>query len=280
MRYLDKYIIPLLETADPPAAPIIDQPDSQLVEPQPVAPEQEPATTAKSKIPDSVISEFTALRQQRRDLTAELEKARREAADARAIVERLQRSSDNSTAFPTPQASASQGAGNDAEVDRRAEYKLFVRDVESMKQNWIHEFGPSFTEDMRVIVASGADDDGFIQSVMAVDREKAHEILHAIAQDAGRAVSLVRLPPAQRIAELTRISMAMATKSKTEQPIAPAVAATVAPSTAKQHSKAPPPPPIVEPGATKVVDWRSDDASDEEFHRGYDENQKNRNLRR
>ena len=62
----------------------------------------------------------------------------------------------------------------------------------------------------------------------------------------------------------------------------PVTAAHVAPKTpmTKQVSKAPAPAPVVEPSASKTVDWRADDTDDEAFNSGFQEMMAKRNTRR
>jgi hypothetical protein len=225
--------------------------DAVDVTPEPdVAPEPPKAQT----VPVSVV---TGLRAKARELEAENARLAREASDAKAVAERL--AGGEKTAPQAP-------AVDDAEIDRRADYKLFVRDVQSMQAEGLKEFGPAFNERVRILEAVGAADDNFVSQVMAVDRPNAHKLLNKIAEDPERAVALVQMNPTQRIAEITRIAMATAapkTEVKTEVKPEPK------PVTTKAISRAPAPPPPVEPSSSKTVDWRTDEASDAEFDAGF-----------
>jgi hypothetical protein len=130
--------------------------------------------------------------------------------------------------------------------------------------------GPKFDEMANILGAVGCVNDEFIADVLAVDRPNAHKTLAALAAEPETAARLASLDSRSRIAELTRITMA---KAAVVEPPVPKPAPKVV-------SKAPAPAPVVEPSASKVVDWRQDDASDEEFTRGFEETMKKRSGRR
>lgn len=68
------------------------------------------------------------------------------------------------------------------------------------------------------------------------------------------------------------------TQAASGVPAAPAPVAAGAPP--RMTSKAPAPAPIVTPSTTTVKDWRTDDASDEEFDAGFKEMMERRSARR
>jgi hypothetical protein len=286
MDLLEKYRRPLynLENESGAPEPIAADPpaDSAIVDPVVGDPPAEPdadSTPQPDKKPrpaDTFINTITGLRAAKRELEGELERARREASEARALAERLAAGKEPPQT-PTQRPQVEAAPTDEAEVDRRAEYKLFVRDVNDIRAKGVDQFGAQFGETIRALAAVGADDDAFVSQVMAVDKANAHVLLNELAQDLERTVNLVGMDPTRRIAELTRMSMA--TKAKADDKTAPA-----APGEPKAPpkivSKAPPPPPPVTPSASKEVDWRSDAASDEEFNRGFEEMMKRRSARR
>ena len=164
-------------------------------------------------------------------------------------------------------------ADDDSEIDRRAAERVFQRDAQQVSETGFKTYGQGWVDAVNALNAYGINSSEFVGSVMEIDRNRAHEIMHAIAQDGEKAIALANMSPARRIAEITKISMT---------PSEPAVAPPVAPpAPAKTVSKAPAPPPPVDPSASKVVDWRSDDASDEDFTKGFNETMKQRaGLRR
>lgn len=251
-------------------APVVEA----VAEPVPAA-EPEPAPAPKPRVADPLINTITGLRSKNREMEAENERLRREAADAKALADRL---SKGDKTEPAPQPTR-QPAPDDAEIDRRAEYKLFLRDVEGVRSRGMQEFGPQFNDTIRALGAVGADTDQFVQQVMAVDPEQAHLLLNSLAQDLGATAELVNMDPARRVAKLTR--MAMAATAKTDPAPAPAAIPPTAPSPpAARTSRAPAPAPIITPSAAKTIDWRDDKASDAEFSRGWDEHMKQRHARR
>ena len=243
--------------------------DPPAVESAATDPDPEPKKGRKPA--DPLISEITKLRARTREQDAALEAARREAADARALAERLAKGEGgDGTVKPAPQPSQSL---DEAEIDRRADYKLFLREVADMRSQGEAAFGKDeFGATIQSLTAYGADNDAFIRDVMAVDRTGAHALLRDIADDPARAIGLVNMTPTQRIAELTRMSIASKTKAAPE---------TTAPKPAtKAISAAPKPAPAISASTSNVPDWRSDKASDAEFTRGFEEMLKNRRARR
>jgi len=248
---------------DPPAdAPVVDPVEAVETPVDPPEPPQE------QRVPISVV---TGLRAKSREQEAEIARLSREANDAKALAERLANGNNQPPAPPT---------SDDADVDRRADFKLFLRDVETMRGDGLRDFGPAFNDTIRILNAVGADDNSFVSQVMAVDRANAHKLLTEIAKEPERAIALVQMDPTRRIAELTRISMATAKTPVTPASTSPTTSPPVSKTTPKTVSKAPPPAPPVEPSASKVVDWRTDDASDDDFTAGFQEMMKRRSAKR
>ena len=251
-------------------APVIEGQVAEAVE---AVEEAEPGAKPAKKSVDPLISEITKLRARLREEEGEKEKLRREATDARALADRLAKG-EGADGKPNASQQPAQTL-DDAEIDRRADYKLFLREVADMRQVGETAYGKDeFGGVVQSLSAYGADNDEFIRQVMAVDRSNAHAILHDLADDPARAIGLVNMNPTQRIAELTRMSIA---SKATRAPETAAPARTAAP---KAISAAPKPAPAISASTTKQVDWRSDAASEEEFTRGFQEMLKGRQARR
>ena len=252
--------------------PVVAAVDPAVVDP-PVAEvtDTEPEPKKGRKPADPLISEITKLRARTREQDAALEAARREAADARALADRLAKGDNgDGTAKPTPTPSQTL---DEAEIDRRAEYKLFLREVADMRQQGEAAFGKDeFGSTIQSLTAYGADNDAFIRDVMAVDRSGAHTLLREIADDPARAIGLVNMTPTQRIAELTRMSIASKTK--------PAAPVTDAKPAQRAISSAPKPAPAISSTTSAAKDWRSDKATDAEFTAGFNQMMKERRARR
>jgi hypothetical protein len=297
MDLLRKYLVPLYQApdtavdpapSDPPTPPTAADSTAAAADAaaDPQLPLDIPPTPTRSDKP--FIDTITGLRAKTREIETENARLRQEAADARALAERLAKQNGGTAPAPvtTPApAIAPAPFSDDADVDRRADYKLFLRDVNAMRSSGFQQFGPSFGENIKALDAVGAADDAFVSQVLAVDPANAHVLLHTLATDLEKTVSLVGMDPARRIAELTRLAMA-ATAPKTDAttttvaPPAPPAAAGKAPPAKSAVSRAPAPPPPVEPNTSKTIDWRSDEASDEEFTRGFNETMAKRVARR
>ena len=257
----------------PPPEVVPEQPalTAEAPETPETPPEPEKDKDRKVRPDDPLISEITKLRAKNREREAENAKLRQEATAARELAERLSRGDKqpSTTETRTP-------VSDDAEVDRRAEYKVFVRDVNNMRADGIKEFGAKeFQESIGLLESYGAADDNFVSQVMSVDRVNAHKLLHDLARDPHQAIALVNMDPIRRVAELTRMSIArnpdgtFAPKEEVKAPVTPP----------KQVSKAPAPPPPVQPTSHKTVDFNSPEAdklSDSEWNKLWDERQQKR----
>lgn len=184
-----------------------------------------------------------------------LSAAERRAADAEAMLERLQNA--NREIEPTPPKNTNI---DDLVLARAAKLKL-DDDRKALVSAGATAFGTeAFNEAAELAAAYGCVSDEFVRDVLAVDRSKAHEIYMELAKDPEKATSLANMDSRNRIAALTRMTMTTPAKVEPAKP-------TLAP--AKQISKAPAPPPPIEPSATKTVPWYSDDASDADFDKGF-----------
>src|SRR6185312_11344868 len=129
------------------------------------------------------------------------------------------------------------------------------------------QFGPAFQGALTILNAANVvNNDEFVADLIAVDRANAHVMLERLAKEPERAAALASLSSRQRIAELTRMSLQP--PAKDEKPAPPGV------------SKAPAPPPYVAPSSSHARNWRGDDASDDEFDRGFRDMMKGRSRRR
>lgn len=265
----------MTDTTTETVEPVVDVAAEPVVEtpvPEP-EPQPEPVVTEhgnKGKQPWFLgrISEETSKR------TAAEERAtaaERRAAEAEALAQRMQRGDQQPPIAPAqPQVIPPQDL--DRLVDQRANEKRFFEETSAVKNAGLQKFGAQFENDLNILTAVGATSNEMVADILAVDKSNAHVLLNQLANDPEKAAVLAKMDTRTRIAELTRLTMA----SAQPVPIAPA-----APKAApKGVSRAPAPPPPVEPSASKVVDWRSDDVSDQDFSRGWEENAAKRAKRR
>jgi hypothetical protein len=270
MDLLRKYFVPVFQAPDVPGA----NSDPPVVVPDPAVnpePPLEPVAPAAKMVPvDVMVREITPLRAKVRETEAELATSRRTIAEQNELLSRLQKPGEQQQ--PPARQSVQQPQPDD--VDRRAAELVFRRDAQQVSETGLAKYGQGWVDAVNALNAYGVNSDDFVSSVIEIDRGKAHEIMHAIAQDGEKAIALANMSRARRIAEITRMAMAPAAQ-KTE-PVTPA--APVVP--AKTVSKAPAPPPPVDPSGSKVKDWRSDDASDDEFTAGFNETMAKRAVRR
>lgn len=197
--------------------------------------------------------------------------AERRAQEAEELARRLH-ANKGPDGLPEPRQEPRNDEERRAEIQREAQNQRFYEDTLEIKNKGYAEFGQQFGDTLSVLNALGATNNEFISDVMAIDKAKAHDLLAKIAKDPERAVSLTQMTSRQRIAELTRMTMADAKSTPAQEEKTPPAP--------KTTSKAPAPAPAVQPSASKVVDWRADDASDADFSRGFDEMMAKRNARR
>lgn len=199
---------------------------------------------------------------------------------ARIAEEALQRAQQGATPPSDPAAARTtqqQPQNFETAVRSEAERLRLYEDTVAVKNAGLAVY-PDFNNSLNLLTAVGATEDDFVKDVLAVDRANAHAIFHKLAQDPEKAAALAGMSSRARIAELTRMTMPAAAAPAVE-PAKPAPKAAAAPAP-KQVSKAPPPAPPVEPSAVKVVDWRADGSSEEDFQRGWEESMRQRNTAR
>jgi hypothetical protein len=214
------------------------------------------------------------------------QKAEREATEAQSLLSRMQHGSVGMDGRPVPPQAQQQpnhqpvippqpgpNADRQAEINQAASTQRLYEDSLEVRNRGLSKFGASFEEKLAILTAIGATSDDFIGDVLAVDKYEAHVLLDQIAKEPEKAVTLVRMNSKQRIAELTRMSMANkpAATTTTERP---------APKPTTKVSKVPAPSPPLQQGATKVVDGYADNATDAQFTAKFNERMKARAANR
>jgi hypothetical protein len=195
--------------------------------------------------------------------------AEEKAANLEAMLERVQKNPDQTQA-PVPTAGTPEWQ---TAVQREAARLRLQDDSTAIRDAGFKDYGQSFGQSLAILNAAGAVSDDIVLDLIAVDKANAHKILATLADDPDRAAALSSMDSRRRVAELTRISDRMATPTTTATP-------TLKAAPAKTVSKAPAPPPPIEPSATKIKNWRADDASEEEFQRGWEARMKERGVGR
>lgn len=295
MDIVRKYLLPVYQAPEPPAAIAVDPAPPPAADPAAAAlavdpagapdpapaadPVVEPAPAApvehgnKGKQPWFLgrISEETSAKNAALERAAAAEQRAR---DAEALAARLQGGNPDPAAPPLPRQPVTPAPGApdfQTAVQQEAARQRLYDDSLAIKSAGITKFGTDFKNTLSVLNAVGATTDDFVSTVIAVDKPNAHALLHSLAQDPERAASLASMNRDARIVELTRMSTMAA---------APATAPTPAAPAARAVSRAPAPPPPVTPSASKVVDGYSDDATDEQFTQQFNERMKQRAGRR
>ena len=196
--------------------------------------------------------------------------AEQRARDAEALLERTTRNPTDPAAQPTPRA-------DETAIETRARQIADER-VNGEKIRTVIQAGVAKFDDWdaraEMLGAVGAASPAFVLDVVGVDPINAHLILHALADDPQKAARLAKMDTRTRTIELVKMSLA-ASQADPAAPAAPAKQATPP----KTVSKAPAPPPPVEPGASQAIDWRSDKATDQDFSKGWEANQRERAAR-
>jgi hypothetical protein len=201
------------------------------------------------------------------------QQAEERARNAEALLERSQARNPADPAAPAaPRADES---AIEARARQIAQETLNGEKIHGVIQEGLAAFS-DWDDRAATLGAAGAATPDFVLDVISVDAKNAHTILHALADDPQKAARLARMDTRTRTIELVKMSMAASTTNPPAAETPPARQS----APPKKVSSAPPPPPSVEPGASQVVDWRSDKASDQEFSRGWEENQRQRKLRK
>jgi hypothetical protein len=198
--------------------------------------------------------------------------AERKAQEAEALAARL--AVKEPPADPAnPKPAQTQRLPDPAPVDARAEARVLAQQmrledqVNDIRAKGFREFGTtSFNDTINAVSAVGAGSADFVTDLIAVESQDPHILYAALAQDIERTKLIAEMPRPQRIAELTRMSIA----AKPAKPAAdPILAAPPKPSSAAV-SRAPAPAPRLAPTSSKPPgDWRRDGSTEKEFQEGY-----------
>jgi len=238
------------QTASAPAAP--PESAATAVNPESATEPPKPTPWFMKRISDEAEAKNRAVER--------AEAAEKRAAEALAIAERLQRQSPGTYTPPPPPSALSH-----EDIMREAARMRLREDSTEVLNRGMAQFGPAFRDALAVLNAANVvNNDEFVADLIAVDRANAHVMLDRLAKEPERATSLASLPSRQRIAELTRMTF----QQPEPRPSSPSV------------SRAPAPAPHVAPSSSNVRDWRVDDASDEEFDRGFRDMMGKRSRRR
>lgn len=254
--------------------------DAVAQETQPAAPAStetppaDPSPPAQQKTP-WFLTRISEESEKARRANERAEEHARQLREAQEIIARLQRGETQSDPAPRTQEQFRQPPQTDNrqdEINKAAARQIFLQDTVDVRNRGLAQYGAQFNEALNILNAVGATSDDFVSDVLAVDKAKAHEIFAEIAKDPERAAMLSGMNSRQRIAELTRMTMANPPPQNQQREAAPAQRSAV--------SKAPPPAPQIQTTETKVKDWRADDASEEEFQRGWEARMRERHQNR
>lgn len=242
---------------DPPIEPIAPAaPETAAAGDPPAAPE--PPKAPENKPPGWWLGRLAEESEAKRQERERAETLSRENADLRARLE-----AGGNPPAPAP-AQRQPAPGNEEfqrAVDVAADAKLMRDASMEVLQNGSGKF-QDFEQTRMTLGALGALNDDFVADLIGADKANAHIILDHLAKNGEKAVSLVRMPTRQRIAEFVRMSAALAPASSALAPKPPAPAA----------SKAPKPAPALAPvgdggGDDPLV---SDAGSDDDFSAAWD----------
>lgn len=218
---------------------------------------------------DVMVRELTPLRQRNRELENMLNEHRRRLNEADELIKRL---NGGRNGEPDPNRSpVNSNVPTDQDIEARAAALNFQRDAVRVSQAGITAYGQQVWDGAcRLMEGLGLNTPEFVSTCMeVVGTERTHEVFQAIAEDPERAARIASMPPVRRIAEVSRISEQMANKT-TQAPKGD-------PKPAQRTvSRAPEPAPRVTAGSRTAKDWRSDETTDEEFSKAWDEHMKNR----
>jgi hypothetical protein len=281
--HLDKYALPFWQ-APGEGAPSGDSapsdPAAVVSEPaEPTPPPTEGAPAEHKDVPAWALKRIAEESNKRRQAEQRAENEARARSDAEALAQRLQANHKPGDPAPAPSPPQPQRTNADpnrqAEINAAAAQQRFYEDTLEVRNRGLSQFGAGFVDALAKLEAVEATNDDFIADVLGADKANAHVILETLSKDLEKAGSLAKMNSRQRIAEIVRMTMASKpAAAPTPTPAAPASALAAAPAAtpAKGVSKAPAPAPSLAATTTKPpVDWRSDEASDEEFTTGFNE---------
>lgn len=261
---------PPVDVAPPPPpleVPAMDPPAPEIVAEAPPAPTP-PAPEPSKELPAWALKRMTDESERARVASERATAAERRAQEAEALASRLRAPNDPPVPPPEPRRAPPLAPGEHSpEVLAAAQQLRLGEQVASLRAKGLAQFGEGFERSVQTLVALGAATPDFVSDVLAVDPDQAHVIFSNLAKDAEKTVYLKDLPQNRRIAELTRMSVALNAAKDTPAPAAPATPPRGTPTAAPTRvSQAPAPAPRVTPSSPKPeVDWRSDANTDEEL---------------
>ena len=249
---------------DPPVEAIVEEPAVEVVEAPP-----------SKEVPAWALTRISKEANERRAAEERATAAERRANEAEALAARLAATAPKGDAAPLPPARTESDSDRQAAIRAEAQNQRFYEDTVEVRNRGMAANGQAFTEALNVLGALGftSSNEAVADVIAAAGKDNAHQMLIDLAKDPEKAVALTNMTPRQRIAELTRMSIA-----KPVEQAASAVAAAVA--APKTVSKAPAPAPAVQTSATKVKDAYSDDMDDDEFTACWKERMEKRSARR
>lgn len=229
---------------------------------------------------DTMMQRISAEQRRVQEANERVQRAEREAADAKALLARLQAAPPAAgqppASQPAPAAPAAPAADPgryQADVNAAAAAQRLFEDSLTLKNEGLRQFGAQFNDTLRIMDALGAFEgqkgDEFVSDLLAADKANAHVLLAKIAQDPERAVALVGMPSRMRMVELTKML---------DKPAAPPAAAAPAAPGLKPISNAPPPRPPSEPATPPSNDnpLYDDKTDDDAWSRAWDAKHKRR----
>ena len=203
------------------------------------------------------MTEIAELRGKKRGLEQESQANAQRAADAEALLSRLQNGGQNKDGQqqhapqqqqPAQRTDAVSPEQYQADVTREAARMNLYENSNDVRAAGFATFGAGFGETLTKLNAIGVTADDIVLDILSIDKANAHVILDKIAKDEDKAASLVRMSPRQRIVELTRMTMA-------ENKQAGAAGAASGQNQAG-ISRAPPPKPAFQSSAPAAeTDW-------------------------
>lgn len=256
MNLLRDYFRITLRSPDDPAAPELelapaaDAPVEPVAAdaPAPDAPiEPEPAPAPVVTAPPPMVP----LRVMQERIGEEASK--RQAAEERArsyeeIVKRLQAEPKPAVDPQNPPAPVTRTTVpttiDQTAVQQEAARQLLQRDLANVSEAGFKAYGQPWNDAINALNAYGANTPEFVASVIEIDPAKTHEIMFEIAKDPEKAVTLAKMTPTRRVAEITRMVMA-----KTAVADKPAADPKVEPPKPTAISRAPAPKPAIAPHA-------------------------------
>lgn len=162
---------------------------------------------------------------------------------------------------PAPRAITTDSPEFTEAVARKANEIKLSEDSTSVLTTGLAKF-PDFAQSVDLLSKLNVTHDEFVMDLIAADKGNGHLILDNLAKNPETAISLAKMPSRQRIAELVRMSTALAPK-------APAAPAPAAPAVSRAPKPAPALAPVGDAGGTDPLD--DDNASDEAFSTAWDQ---------